>query len=122
IFTSGSTGRPKAVGIPHRGLANLMGASLEALALSRRSTVLQFSSLSFDASVFEWSTTLAAGARLIVAPRTSVIPGAGLEALCAREGVTVGTRPPTVLAAVPAGACAALETLVVAGEACGPEV
>ncbi|WP_166210640.1 non-ribosomal peptide synthetase [Cognatiluteimonas telluris] len=51
IYTSGSTGRPKGVALPHRALVNLIHWHLEALRPARR--VLQFASLSFDASFHE---------------------------------------------------------------------
>ena len=51
IYTSGSTGRPKGVALPHRALVNLIEWHVETLRPARR--VLQFASLSFDASFHE---------------------------------------------------------------------
>jgi amino acid adenylation domain-containing protein len=51
IYTSGSTGRPKGVALPHRALVNLIQWHVEVLRPARR--VLQFASLSFDASFHE---------------------------------------------------------------------
>ena len=53
IYTSGSTGTPKGVLLSHRGLCNVVEAQQQLFHLSRNSRILQFSSLSFDASIFE---------------------------------------------------------------------
>jgi non-ribosomal peptide synthetase component F len=51
IYTSGSSGRPKGVEVSHNGIAALCESQEERLAVNARSRILQFASLSFDASV-----------------------------------------------------------------------
>src|SRR5262249_23767295 len=52
IYTSGSTGTPKGVLVEHRGLCNVAAAQARTFEVGEGDRVLQFSSLSFDASIF----------------------------------------------------------------------
>jgi amino acid adenylation domain-containing protein len=126
IYTSGSTGRPKGVLIPHRGLVNLALAQGAAFAVTPQSRVLQFAALSFDASISELAIALTAGAQLELLPGSTPLVGADLAALIERRAITHVTLPPSVLATLPysedARPLPALKTLIVAGEACGPEL
>ena len=64
LYTSGSTGQPKGVAMPHRSLVNLVAWNLAHDPEPRRT--LQFSSLNFDVSFQEMSTTLASGGTLVL--------------------------------------------------------
>jgi amino acid adenylation domain-containing protein len=122
IYTSGSTGRPKGVVVTHAGLASLAASQIDRFAIAAGSCLLQFASISFDAAVSELFTTLLAGACLVLAPASRLLPGAALAGLAEEAGVTHATLPPSVLAAMPQGSLAGCETLVVAGEACAPHL
>jgi amino acid adenylation domain-containing protein len=122
VYTSGSTGRPKAVAVSHLGLPNLAAAQGKAFDVGLGDRVLQFASPSFDASVSEVWVTLAAGATLILAPRETLLPGPEMLACLRRESVTHATLPPAALALLPDSPLPALRTLVVAGEACPPDL
>ncbi|HNB70728.1 MAG TPA: amino acid adenylation domain-containing protein, partial [Acidobacteriota bacterium] len=122
IYTSGSTGLPKGVLIPHRGLTNLTLAQIKAFGLTGKSRVLQFASLSFDASVSEIFTTLLAGATLILASKEDLRPGPELIDLLHREQISTVTLPPSVLAVLPDAELPHLHTLVTAGEACSSDI
>ncbi|MER7757361.1 non-ribosomal peptide synthase/polyketide synthase, partial [Kitasatospora sp. NPDC097643] len=117
IYTSGSTGRPKGVVVSHRGVSGLVAAQVERLGVAPGSRVLQFASPSFDASFWDLCSALLTGAALVLAPAE-----APLEALTDRRlDVTHVTLPPSALAALD-GAGLTAATLVVAGEACAPEL
>ncbi|MCU1246142.1 MAG: hypothetical protein JWN02_2052, partial [Acidobacteria bacterium] len=122
IYTSGSTGRSKGVAVTHRSLRNLVEAQIEAFRITPASRVLQFASLSFDASVSEIFTTLLAGARLYMAPRQVLVPSRELLTRMERWGITTVTLPPSVLSRLPASALPSLQTLIAAGEACPAEL
>jgi len=85
LYTSGSTGGPKGVALSHRNL--LAGAESVAgyLGHSEQDTILAVLPLSFDAGLSQLTTSLIAGAHVILAnyllPRDVV-------RLCARHGVS----------------------------------
>jgi amino acid adenylation domain-containing protein len=122
VYTSGSTGTPKGALIPHRGLRNLVQAQRQAFAVRPDDCVLQFSSLSFDAAIFEIAMALGAGARLCLASRGTLLPGDALLALLREQRVSIVTLPPSALSALPFADLPALNTITVAGEACRAEL
>ncbi|WNI16130.1 non-ribosomal peptide synthetase [Actinacidiphila sp. ITFR-21] len=123
IYTSGSTGRPKGVVVTHRGVAGLVRTHAEVLGVGVGSRVLQMASPSFDAAFWEVVMALGSGATLVLADPAVLLPGPGLTALAAREGITHVTLTPAVLGAVPYGAEAfAGACVVLAGEASSPEL
>ncbi|MGW6698363.1 amino acid adenylation domain-containing protein [Nocardia sp. NPDC055049] len=121
IYTSGSTGKPKAVLLSHRGIANLVAAQRETLALDPTASALQVASPSFDASVFEMLTAHAAGGRLVVSP-PEVYGGGELETLLRTERVTHAVITPSALATMEPTDLTELRVLSVAGEAATPEL
>jgi amino acid adenylation domain-containing protein len=122
IYTSGSTGRPKGVLLEHRGLCNVIQAQIRTWDVRPECRVLQFASLSFDASISETFMALASGARLCLAPSEALLPGPPLIRLLRNEGITTLTVSPSVLAALPVEPLPRLSTIVLAGEACPAEV
>lgn len=122
IYTSGSTGRPKGVLLAHRGLTNLARAQQHTFAVGSGSRVLQFAALSFDASVWEMAMALLSGATLFLAPKTALLPGEPLVQTLHDNAISIVTLPPSVLASLPLNPLPKLSTLIVAGEACPPEL
>nr|UXE44293.1 linear gramicidin synthase subunit D [uncultured bacterium] len=122
IYTSGSTGRPKGTQLPHRGLCNVVAAQQRALGIERGSRVLQFASLSFDASVFEVVMALGSGSTLCLGTSAQLLPGPELVRFLKEKAVTTVTLPPSALTATAVEALPALKTITVAGEACPAEL
>ncbi|MFD5459280.1 amino acid adenylation domain-containing protein, partial [Streptomyces olivaceus] len=117
IYTSGSTGRPKGVVVSHTGVSGLVAAQAERLGLAPGSRVLQCASPSFDASFWDLCGAVLTGAALVLAPSEDPLPALADR----RLGITHVTLPPSALAAVESTGLTAT-TLVVAGEACTPEL
>ena len=120
IYTSGSTGTPKGVLIEHRGAANLGEVEAQIYQVAAGSRMLQFASLSFDASVSEMVTTFAAGATLCLYPRDQIVPGPPLLELLRRERINCVMLPPSVMAMMDPVDLPDLRTVVSCGEACRP--
>ena len=122
IYTSGSTGKPKGVQIEHRGLCNLAEAQIETFNLQPGNRVLQFASLSFDASIFEIVMALRIGATVYLAKKESLLPGSALIKLLRDKAITNVTLPPAVLTVLPTESLPALQTIITAGEACSTDI
>jgi amino acid adenylation domain-containing protein len=118
IYTSGSTGRPKGTLLHHRGLCNLATAQIAAFRLGKGSRILQFSSLSFDASVWELVMSLLSGGALCLVDRDVLLTGQTLHRAMREHRVTTVTLPPSILAVVPEEPLPDLQTIITAGERC----
>lgn len=121
IYTSGSTGRPKGVMVSHRCICHLVHAEGSVLQLRADDVVFQCASLSFDMSLEEIWPAWAAGACLLVATKERLRAGADLAGALAREGVTVWTCVPTLLA-LQEERIPSLRLLNLGGEACPPDL
>ncbi|HEU0077406.1 MAG TPA: amino acid adenylation domain-containing protein, partial [Longimicrobiaceae bacterium] len=93
IYTSGSTGRPKGVVVTHRALANYAAAAVDLYGVTPADRVLQFASLSFDASAEEIYPALLGGASLVLRTEEMLADAATFFARCAAWGVTVLDLP-----------------------------
>ncbi|MFA6231851.1 MAG: amino acid adenylation domain-containing protein [Rhodanobacter sp.] len=122
IYTSGSTGQPKAAMLAHRGLCNLAQAQASAFGVRAGSRVLQFARLGFDASISEIAMTLSCGAMLYLNPASSLYSAAQLARGLADDAISVVTLPPSALTLLEDTPLPQLETLIVAGESCAPEL
>ncbi|PYC87631.1 non-ribosomal peptide synthetase [Streptomyces tateyamensis] len=90
LYTSGSTGRPKGVAVPHRALANLLGAVRSALGGFGPGDVLPaITTLSFDIAGLELWLPLVTGARVEIVDRTTVRDGAALARRIADSAATL---------------------------------
>jgi len=122
IYTSGSTGRPKGVMIEHQGLCNLSETQIHTFGLHSKNRILQFASLSFDASIFEIVMALRVGATLYLATQELLLPGPELIQLLEEKAITNITIPPSILASLPIKKLPNLHTIITAGEACTTEL
>ncbi|QLE39947.1 amino acid adenylation domain-containing protein [Nostoc sp. C052] len=122
IYTSGSTGKPKGVMVKHTGFVNLSQAQIHTFGVNSDSRILQFASLSFDASIWEIIMALGSGATLYLGTKDSLAPGTPLLERLRDRGITHITLPPSALLVMSAEELPALQTIIVAGEACSAEL
>ncbi len=120
IYTSGSTGTPKGVLLSHGGLSNVVEAQQHLFHLSPTSRVLQFSSLSFDASVFEIALAFGSGGTLYLSP--TQLPDPALVQFLEDNAITHALLTPAVLTVLPTAKLPALQVLITGGEACSSQV
>ncbi|ALG86104.1 non-ribosomal peptide synthetase [Gordonia phthalatica] len=126
IYTSGSTGTPKGVAVDHRAIAEHLRAFGATSVVGPDDRLVQTSSVSFDASMFEIFATLTVGATLVVPKRGALTDIRYLADLLVREHVTVMHMVPSMLSTLllipEVKQWTTLRTVPVGGEALPGEV
>ncbi|MDN7353677.1 non-ribosomal peptide synthetase [Acetobacter senegalensis] len=91
-YTSGSTGLPKGVGVSQLALSSHVADYAARFDIDAADTILQFSSLGFDASVEQIFATLCQGATLVL--RDDGVPtGTELKTMLSRHDVSIAYLP-----------------------------
>jgi amino acid adenylation domain-containing protein len=120
IYTSGSTGKPKGVMIAHTSNVNMSLDQIVKFGIESRDRVLQFASLSFDASVSEIFMALYCGACLVLIPEQVIADADRFIRYLVKQEVTVATLPPLYLHALDRDRFDFLRVIITAGEAALP--
>ncbi|HVR95833.1 MAG TPA: amino acid adenylation domain-containing protein, partial [Thermoanaerobaculia bacterium] len=97
LYTSGSTGRPKGVMVPLRGIVNRLLWMRSRFGMDGRDRVLQKTSSTFDASIWEIFLPLAVGARLILAEPGREADAHSLVRMLHEHRITVLQLVPSML-------------------------
>lgn len=100
VYTSGSTGRPKGIGISHQSLTNHMRWMQEEFRYQPQDRILQKTSTSFDASVWEFYAPLLSGGQLVLLKADGHQNPESLARQITEAGITVVQMVPSVLEAV----------------------
>jgi amino acid adenylation domain-containing protein len=117
IYTSGSTGEPKGTLLQHQGMCNLATSQKRAFNVGPGNKIMQFSSLSFDASVWEFVMAVLSGSTLCLTDREVIASGQNMTNYMQDEKINTITLPPSVLAVLPPNDLPDLKVLITAGEA-----
>lgn len=116
IFTSGTTGLPKGVQVAHKGLVNMVTDQIRQFGIMRSDRVLQFASISFDASISEIFMALCAGAELVLTDRTTIKDEGSFLKLLQEYPISVLTLPPSYMSVLPWHELTSLRVIISAGE------
>ncbi|MDY8120904.1 amino acid adenylation domain-containing protein, partial [Paenibacillus polymyxa] len=121
IYTSGTTGKPKGVMLEHRGLVSLKLTFAHTLHTTEQDRVLQFASLSFDASCWEMFNALYFGATLYIPSTETILDDQLFERFMNEHAITIATLPPTYAAYLNSDRLPSLSRLITAGSAVSAE-
>lgn len=122
LFTSGTTGRPKGVLLSQRNLGHLTAWYADHVQITGHSRVLQFSALTFDASLLDIFAALIQGAELIVPNEDQRRDPLQLISLIRRHSITHAFLPPALLGILPLDQPLGLEHVMTGGDVCEPWV
>jgi amino acid adenylation domain-containing protein len=124
LYTSGSTGRPKGVVVTHGNLRASTAARVQVYGAPPKRFLL-LPSIAFDSSVAGIFWTLAEGGALVIPSDDEVRDPERLARLVAKEKVTSLLCVPSLYAYMLEGGAEelqTLETVIVAGESCRPQL
>ena len=93
IYTSGSTGKPKGVMIQHTSLVSYTETACDEYAVKPSDRILQFASLSFDASAEEIYPCLVRGATLVLRTDSMLSSASVFLQTCQHRALTVLNLP-----------------------------
>ncbi len=126
LYTSGSTGNPRGVMVSHGALSNHMQWMARAFPLAASDAVLQRTSPSFDASIWEFFAPLISGARLFLAAEGAHHDASYLIETIRRHSITTLQMVPSLLALLLEGEgvrqCRSLKRVFCGGESLSPEL
>ncbi len=115
LYTSGSTGIPKAAINSAGGLDNFAAELRRSFDIGPGDRVLQSSSTSFDASIFDFTSALQSGATLVLVPHSRLRAGPALQQVIEQQRITVTLLTPSVMRSTPTPS-GTLRIVISAGE------
>ncbi|PYE42370.1 non-ribosomal peptide synthase protein (TIGR01720 family)/amino acid adenylation domain-containing protein, partial [Paenibacillus barcinonensis] len=121
IYTSGTTGKPKGVMLEHRGLVSLKLMYADRLGITEHDRIVQFASLSFDASCWEVFKALYFGATLYIPTTETILDTRLFENYMNEYAITAAILPPTYSAHLNPDRLPSLTKLVTGGSAVSAE-
>ncbi|MGB6977331.1 MAG: amino acid adenylation domain-containing protein, partial [Gammaproteobacteria bacterium] len=117
IYTSGTTGKPKGVMIEHRNVVNFIGACSNLFKLKKdvQKNFIQFSTVIFDASVFDIFFSLSYGHKLHIIPEAKRRDREEINNFLIKNNIQVGFFSTALLKATDLN-LSGLEVLIIGGD------
>jgi tyrocidine synthetase-3 len=118
IYTSGSTGRPRGVMIRHSSVVNLVFCQKRYFQIQEAERILQFSSISFDASVEQIFISLFSGAALVLVDKEDLLDGERFESVVSNYCITHIHAVPSFINALHMESPYQVKRMVAGGDIC----
>lgn len=118
IYTSGSTGKPKGVTVSHHSVVNLIHYQKRMFAIDQSDRILQFSTISFDASVEQIWLALLSGATLVLPGKAVITDNIQFNRFLLKHGVTHLHTTPSFLETIEIHTPNSLKRIIAGGEEC----
>ncbi|MBB5637675.1 amino acid adenylation domain-containing protein, partial [Pedobacter cryoconitis] len=122
IYTSGSSGKPKGVIVNNVSLVNYIQSQLNLFKIDNTDRILQFSTISFDASVEQIWLALLSGAGLVLVKKEVITDQALLNSYLHNHQVTHLHATPSFLESISLSEPNSLRRIIAAGEVCRAEL
>ncbi len=122
IYTSGSTGKPKGVMVRHQGLVNLVTSMQQQMDIGEEEKILQFSTISFDASMEQIWMALCSGSVLVLINKQTIADNNDFNRYISEKGITYLHATPSYLESIELQKPNSLKRIITAGEECGVQL
>lgn len=122
IYTSGTTGKPNGVLVNHRSVVNLLTYQQQIFGIDSEESILQFATLSFDASVEQIWLALHTGTKLVLISTAVITDQAKWNAYLIHHKITHLHATPSFLEQMDLPMPNHIKRIIAGGEECSPHL